>query len=295
MLNRLARITKYSLCSALLLACSGEISVPDDSGGGPSGTGGADGASDGNSDSGGSVNAVGGSNTGGNEGVGGGANSGGSSSGEMGSGGSSNNTSGGTSSGGSSSGGTSGDDPDVPSTPACAEASGWPSVQASAEQQLLVLVNQYRASGATCGGVSKPAVGALTMEPHLRCAARLHSQDMGERDYFSHTTWNPSGTVCTDNSGCTTGNSCGKKGEETTLRCGKGPGIRFDEAGVDTGTWGENIAAGNSTAAATMTQWMNSTGHCNNIMNGNFHTIGVGYASVSGSPYTSYWTQAFGD
>jgi len=281
LLNRLARITKYSLCSVLLLACSGEISVPDDNGGGASGTGGDDGASDG---------------------VGGGANAGGSSSGgeasggsETGSGGSNSGgtNSGGTSSGGTSSGGTSSVDPDVPNTAACAAASGWPSAQASAEQQLLVLVNQYRASGATCGGVSKPAVGALTMESHLRCAARLHSQDMGERDYFSHTTWNPSGTVCTDNSECTTGNSCGKKGEETTLRCGKGPGIRFDEAGVETGTWGENIAAGSSTAAGTMTQWMNSTGHCNNIMNGNFHTIGVGYASVSGSPY--YWTQAFGD
>ncbi|MCY1014033.1 CAP domain-containing protein [Nannocystis pusilla] len=40
---------------------------------------------------------------------------------------------------------------------------------------------------------------------------------------------------------------------------------------------GENIAAGYSTAAQVVNGWMTSTGHCNNIMNGNYKHLGVGY------------------
>lgn len=54
---------------------------------------------------------------------------------------------------------------------------------------------------------------------------------------------------------------------------------------------GENIAAGNSTAAATMNQWMNSAGHRANILTSGFTTIGVGCFSQGG---TYFWVQLFG-
>ncbi|MCI8478875.1 MAG: hypothetical protein HFE97_11200 [Oscillospiraceae bacterium] len=57
-------------------------------------------------------------------------------------------------------------------------------------------------------------------------------------------------------------------------------------------TMGENIAAGNATAAATVEQWMNSPGHRANILNPNYTHIGVGYASSS-SGYRHYWVQMF--
>lgn len=67
------------------------------------------------------------------------------------------------------------------------------------------------------------------------------------------------------------------------------------ETGASSGayTYGENIAAGNSTAAATVQQWMNSPGHRANILNPNFTHIGVGYAYEPGSTYRHYWVQMF--
>lgn len=68
----------------------------------------------------------------------------------------------------------------------------------------------------------------------------------------------------------------------------------LNETGANRGayTYGENIAAGNATAAATVEQWMNSPGHRANILNPDFTHIGVGYASSSGG-YRHYWVQMF--
>jgi uncharacterized protein YkwD len=96
------------------------------------------------------------------------------------------------------------------------------------------------------------------MNDHLQRAARLHSHDMFERDYFSHT--NPDG---------------------------EGPKERMDRAGYEGRTWGENIAGGSSTPEAVMAIWMGSAGHCANIMRTSFEEIGVGV-------YERRWTLKFG-
>jgi uncharacterized protein YkwD len=54
---------------------------------------------------------------------------------------------------------------------------------------------------------------------------------------------------------------------------------------------GENIAAGQQTAAAVVQAWMNSQGHRENILNSSYTQIGVGYAS--GGSMGHYWTQMF--
>lgn len=56
---------------------------------------------------------------------------------------------------------------------------------------------------------------------------------------------------------------------------------------------GENIAAGNSTAQATMEQWMNSAGHRANILREDFKSIGIGCFSYSEGE-SAYWSQCFG-
>jgi uncharacterized protein YkwD len=153
---------------------------------------------------------------------------------------------------------------DVPDNEYCMEFAARHANGADLEQQILDIVNQRRSEGANCGseGNFAPA-GPLTMNPALRCAARKHSKQMVEEDFFDHTTpW------------------------------GESPGDRIGGAGYNGFTWGENIAAGNSTAAATMDQWMNSDGHCANIMNPDFEDIGVGY--YPGGGYGHYWTQNFG-
>ena len=61
---------------------------------------------------------------------------------------------------------------------------------------------------------------------------------------------------------------------------------------VSNKAWGENIAAGSSTAAGVMNQWMNSSGHKANILNTRWNSIGIGLVVVDGVPY---WTQLFGE
>jgi uncharacterized protein YkwD len=143
--------------------------------------------------------------------------------------------------------------------------SGAPAGNASLEDQILMIVNQYRAMGANCGGSMYGPTTPLVMNEQLRAAARAHSLDMGTRNYFDHNS--PEGTT---------------------------PWQRIAATGYTGFPQGENIAVGNETAAATMAQWMSSPGHCANIMNPQFRSIGVGYANVPGSRYTHYWTQTFG-
>lgn len=69
----------------------------------------------------------------------------------------------------------------------------------------------------------------------------------------------------------------------------------LSETGANKGayTYGENIAAGNSTAAAVVAQWMDSPGHRANILDPDFTHIGVGYAYSPNSTYRYYWVQMF--
>ena len=53
---------------------------------------------------------------------------------------------------------------------------------------------------------------------------------------------------------------------------------------------GENIAYGQSSPAAVVQAWMNSSGHRANILSRDFTTIGVGYTVVNG---TACWSQFF--
>ncbi|MCB9585640.1 MAG: CAP domain-containing protein [Polyangiaceae bacterium] len=145
------------------------------------------------------------------------------------------------------------------------DGSGYDSDAQRLECEVLTLVNQVRAQGATCGGEAMPAVGALTMNAPLRTVARNHAIDMATHNYFSHDSQN--GTTAFE---------------------------RMTAAGYSYSTAGENIAAGSSTAQGVMDQWMNSPGHCANIMSGSYKEIGIGYRFNEGSDYGHYWVQDFG-
>ncbi|WP_257457847.1 CAP domain-containing protein [Archangium lipolyticum] len=147
----------------------------------------------------------------------------------------------------------------------CDDVTTWDPAWDSFESQVLTLVNQKRAAGATCGGVAKPAVPALTLDTRLRCAARKHSKDMGLNNFMSHTGSN-----------------------------GSSPWQRMTDAGYTYRWAGENVAAGYGTPSAVVDGWMKSSGHCNNIMSSNFKQLGVGYYYAPSSTYKHYWTQDFG-
>jgi uncharacterized protein YkwD len=147
----------------------------------------------------------------------------------------------------------------------CDPVTTWNTAWADFENQVLTLVNQKRAAGATCGGVYKAPASALTLDTRLRCAARKHSLDMGTNNFMSHT------------------------GSD-----GSTPWQRMTNAGYTYSSAAENVAAGYATPSAVVTGWMNSSGHCNNIMNPSLTQLGVGYYYAPNSTYKHYWTQDFG-
>ena len=154
----------------------------------------------------------------------------------------------------------------VPNNAYCDPVSDWDADWVAKELAVLELVNQARAQGGNCGSEgSFPASGPLTLDSALICAARVHSLDMAVNNYFDH----------------------------TNLQ-GNGPGWRLGQAGYAGNGWGENIAAGYGTPQEVITGWLDSDGHCANMLNPGFSKIGVGYAYSSGSDYGNYWTQTFG-
>ena len=61
-------------------------------------------------------------------------------------------------------------------------------------------------------------------------------------------------------------------------------------------TWshvGENIAAGYFSAESVIDGWMNSEGHCKNMMNANFTEVGLACTVNGDSTYKTYWVQNF--
>jgi uncharacterized protein YkwD len=69
----------------------------------------------------------------------------------------------------------------------------------------------------------------------------------------------------------------------------------YNENGISYGYAGENIAAGQHSAQEVVNAWLNSPGHRRNIMNANYHKIGVGLVIQQGTIYEYYWTQMFTD
>lgn len=59
------------------------------------------------------------------------------------------------------------------------------------------------------------------------------------------------------------------------------------------GSWGENIAGGQSTPEDVMDTWMHSPGHKKNILNPRFTEMAVGYCYDDNTDYGHYWVQLF--
>ena len=131
-------------------------------------------------------------------------------------------------------------------------------------EQMLFAVNQARSQEQNCGGQIMPAVPALTWDYDLESAAFSHSSDMANNNFMSHT------------------------GSD-----GSSPQDRIEATGYSWSTWAENVAAGQKDINAVMTSWMNSPGHCKNIMNGSVTEMGASYVENSSTQYGIYWTQVF--
>ena len=125
------------------------------------------------------------------------------------------------------------------------------------ERAFLDLINAYR---------RKNGAGKLTLQKQLGEAAEHHSQDMANKNHFSHRLSN------------------GDLPEENIERFGYTHWCYL----------GENIAAGQETAKAVMRAWKSGREHDRNMRNKNFTEIGIGRAYDRRSKYGWYWTTTFG-
>lgn len=138
-------------------------------------------------------------------------------------------------------------------------------VGSAAEQAMLAAVNAQRLAGRSCGGTWYGATHPLTLSTALGQAAAAHARDMAAGDFFSHT---------------------GSDGSDA--------GARILRAGYPWRAWGENIAAGQTSAAEAIAGWFDSAGHCANFMSPTFTQVGFGSATGSGTTYGTYWAAALG-
>lgn len=129
------------------------------------------------------------------------------------------------------------------------------------DRALLAAVNQARSEARQCGSEQFEAAEELTWNCKLENAALAHSTDMAELGFFSHT--GPGGARIAD---------------------------RVDARSYDWQQVGENIAAGQQSPGEVVEGWIESPGHCANIMNGAFTEMGAARVEAPNSQYSPFWT-----
>ena len=152
-----------------------------------------------------------------------------------------------------------------------------PSISDSTKKEYLDAINNARASARDCGDKHFNATTALKWNNDLYNAAYEHSNDMAAQNYIAH-----------DGSGEST--------DKTGIALNKHSKFyeRIKHNNYSYKSVGENVAAGQPSTEDVVKSWLNSPGHCENIMDPNFTEIGMAHVEKSGTTYTHYWTQDFG-
>jgi uncharacterized protein YkwD len=126
--------------------------------------------------------------------------------------------------------------------------------------------NNTRSTTTDCGTEgTKSAAPALTGSTELHRAAQAHADDMAMNDFVGHT---------------------GSDGSDFVTRINRTNFSGYPVA--------ENVAGGQTSATQVVQGWVDSDGHCKNIMLQRATHIGVGVAYNMNSTYGWYWVQVFG-
>ena len=126
----------------------------------------------------------------------------------------------------------------------------------------LQLVNNVRARGTHCGQELFGPAPPVALSGTLEGVAFGHASDMADNNYFEH--------------------------EDLQ---GKSPSDRVRATGYQEKLVGENIAYGPKSVDEVVQGWLDSPGHCENIMDPRFAEMGVGYAMSRDSKHALYWVQ----
>ena len=130
--------------------------------------------------------------------------------------------------------------------------------------RVVELVNEARRHPRRCGRERFAAAPPLGVSRKLNEAATDHARDMAKQKFFEH------------------------RGSD-----GSQPRDRVARTGYKSRLTGENIALGPESAEEVVAGWLDSPGHCANIMDSRFREIGVGIATGPKRGQI-YWVQAFG-
>ena len=169
--------------------------------------------------------------------------------------------------------------------PAPAPVSGFtiPPLDEAVKHDYLDAINVARGNTQHCGSRGDfSAATPVKWNDALYKAAYAHSYDLAYSNTFSHTGSNTQYDITA---------------RELSLGQGSSADQRIEHNGyTDWKTWGENIAAGSrrKTAQIVIDAWLDSDGHCANMMNPEFKEVGLALVTKEGSTYENYWTQNFG-
>jgi len=133
-----------------------------------------------------------------------------------------------------------------------------------AAQQVLEATNAARAEGRRCGDTWMEAAPPVVWNAQLAAAALAHSQDMARQSYFSHIN-----------------------------KQGRDPSQRAETQGYSWRYIAENISRGQNSAQEAVASWINSPGHCRNLMDPRASDMGAGLGIREGKHPSAYWTQVF--
>ncbi len=127
----------------------------------------------------------------------------------------------------------------------------------------LQLVNDVRARGIRCGDQLFGPAPPMALSVTLASVAFGHASDMALHNYFEHLDL-----------------------------AGQSPADRVRAVGYPERLVGENIAYGPKSIEEVVKGWLDSPGHCENIMDPRFAEMGIGYAiGRAGNQQRLYWVQ----
>ena len=154
-----------------------------------------------------------------------------------------------------------------------------PPISDAQKKEFLDAVNNARAQQQDCGQYGiKPAVSALSWSDKLYKAAYTYNYDMVHGNAWHHVGSNTDSDIVAKN-----------------LHLGRGSTMRdrIEYYNYDFYYIGENIAKGQQNVNAVIHAWLDSDGHCKNMMDPHFTELGMSLM-LSNDKYGKYWTQDFG-
>ena len=126
----------------------------------------------------------------------------------------------------------------------------------------LQLVNDVRTRGTRCGGRLFAPAPPVALSGTLAGVASGHAADMAKHDYFEH--------------------------EDLS---GHSPADRVRASGYHEKLVGENIAYGPASVEEVVQGWLDSPGHCENLMDPRFAEMGIAYAAGQSTRRGLFWVQ----